>query len=360
MPNTWANGVNGMLEESEWLDFPFDPSVSTTDPIDKLFLDEQSSNIKAKWASVSSEYLIPKMAKYHAFDTEANKTVRPVLENHEIEKGLIKVKLNQSEELRKHLNNGVRENELYKYVFNDAMNLAIQIKTRTLVAKYEVMATGKVTIGENNLKLSIDFGLGSDQKGYTLNLTNSFNPLDAIEDIVNAAKRKGIKINGMMTASANITSMRRNTNVQTVINGTLSSGATVKRSTFDDFLATEYGITNIIEADGLYDPDNESFNGSSSIMTHQTLRYFPENKITFFATMPNGKLGGGLWGVPPSVTIPDSNARGSSISQYVYIDQWTEKDPAVLWTRASAVFIPILINPDSLFIADVISNGDGA
>lgn len=360
MAITWANGVNGMISEAEWLNFPFNPA-RPNEPIDQLFIDEQNDNLKARWATLASEQLIPKMAKYHAFDTESNKTVRPVLSNHEIEKGLIKVKLNQSESLLEAMQNGVTvPDRLLDYVFNDARTLAEQVKTRTLVAKYEIMATGKVTIGENNLKLSVDFGVGSDQKGYTINMDSSANPFDAIEAIINAAKAKGVIINGMMTSRKNITKMRQNAKVQTAINGSAAVGATVRRSSLIDYLATEFGIERVIEADGIYNPDNEAFTASTSVPSISTLRYFPENKITFFASNANGRIGAGLWGVPPAVLNKLIATQGSSEGRYIYIDQWTERDPDVLWTRASAVFIPILINPDSLFIADVISNGDGA
>lgn len=360
MAITWANGVNGMISEAEWLSFPFNPT-RPNEPIDGLFIDEQNDNLKARWASLAKEQLIPKMAKYHAFDTESNKTVRPVLENHEIEKGLIKVKINQSESLLEAMQNGVTvPDRLLDYVFNDARTLAEQVKTRTLVAKYEIMATGAVTIGENNLNLTIDFGMSNDQKGFTIDLDSSVNPFDAIQNIIDAAKAKGVIINGMMTSRKNITKMRQNAKVQIAINGSVASGATVRRSTFDDYLATEFGIERVIEADGIYNPDNEAFTASTSVASSSTLRYFPENKITFFASNVNGRIGAGLWGVPPAVLNKLIATQGSSEGRYIYIDQWAEHDPDVLWTRASAVFIPILINPDSLYIADVITSGDGA
>lgn len=354
MAITWANGINGMLSEADWIDFPFNPS-RPNEPIDTLFIDEQSDNLKAKWASIASEQLVPKMAKYHAFDTESNKTYRPIITNNEIEKGLIKVKINTSESLLEAIQNNVTKPEsLVDYVLNDARNLAEQVKTRTLVAKYEIMATGKVTIGENNLSETIDFGVSASQKAYTIDLSNNSDIFATFEQIIDAAKKKGVIISGMMTSRTNITKMRQNSKVQIAINGSIGSGATVKRSTFDDYLATEFGITSIIEADGLYNPDNEALNGSTSQPVISTLRYYPENKITFFATMPNGRLGSGLWGVPPAVLNKMINEQASTNGRYIYIDQWTEHDPDVLWTRASGVFIPILINPDSLYIATVL------
>ena len=358
MAITWNNGVNGMLSEAEWLSFPFNPT-RPNEPVDQLFADEQSDNLKARWASLSAQQLVPKMAKYHAFDTEANKTVRPVLTNHEIEKGLIKVKINTSESLLEAMQSGVTvPDRLLDYVFNDARTLAEQVKTRTLVAKYEIMATGKVTIGENNLSLSIDYGMSSDQKGFTIDVGSSGDPFGAIQGVIDAAKAKGVVINGMMTSSKNITKMRQSAKVQVAINGSVGSGATVRRSLFLEYLATEFGIEQVVEADGLYNPDNEAFTASTSVAALSTLRYYPENKITFFATMPNGKLGAGLWGIPPAVLNKLISTQGSSEGRYIYIDKWTEHDPAVLLTRASAVFIPILVNPDSLFIADVVT-GDG-
>ena len=43
----------------------------------------------------------------------------------------------------------------------------------------------------------------------------------------------------------------------------------------------------------------------------------------------------------------------SGVSPYVYITQWAENDPAVLWTKASSLFMPVLYNPDSIWVATV-------
>ena len=74
----------------------------------------------------------------------------------------------------------------------------------------------------------------------------------------------------------------------------------------------------------------------------------------YHATNPGGKLGVGLWGDPPELDVANMlKVNTSSVSPYVYITQWTESDPSVLWTKASALFMPVLYNPNSLFIASV-------
>ena len=65
-------------------------------------------------------------------------------------------------------------------------------------------------------------------------------------------------------------------------------------------------------------------------------------------------LGAGLWGVPPEVEIANfMQVQGSTESPYVYVSQWAEKDPAVIWTKASALYMPVLFSPDSLYIATI-------
>lgn len=69
-------------------------------------------------------------------------------------------------------------------------------------------------------------------------------------------------------------------------------------------------------------------------------------------------MGIGLWGNPPEVDAGQfMNVSQSGESPYVYISQWSEKDPAVLWTKASGLFIPVLYNPNSLFVATVKDDG---
>jgi len=104
---TWENGIFGMVGKEDWLSVPFTPPVLANDPIDRLFGNEKTDNIGARWDEISADQLIPAMAQFHAFDTEAIKSVSPVLTQHYIEKGLIKVKQNQSERMQQLLKQGV-------------------------------------------------------------------------------------------------------------------------------------------------------------------------------------------------------------------------------------------------------------
>ena len=151
MPNVnWERNIFGMIPQTEWLDVGFNVTRQN-DPIDGLFGDTKTDNLVAEWESIAAEYQIPVMAQFHAFDTESQKTFRIPIDTHNIEKGLIKVKINQSERMRALTRAGVQNNAMFDYVINDGIRLADQVFTRSKVAKNELMATGKVTIKENDL-----------------------------------------------------------------------------------------------------------------------------------------------------------------------------------------------------------------
>ena len=93
---SWENNILGFIPKTDWLDIPFQIQ-RPNDPADLLFGDQRTDNLVAEWESIAAEYQIPVMAQFHAFDTESQTTLRVPIDHHNIEKGLIKVKINQSE-----------------------------------------------------------------------------------------------------------------------------------------------------------------------------------------------------------------------------------------------------------------------
>lgn len=357
----WEKNIFGMVSQDDWLSVPFNP-LRQNDPIDGLFGDEKTDNITASWETIAAEYQLPAMAQFHAFDVESNTTYRIPVDNRNIEKGLIQVKINQSERLQALLRAGVRDDKMYDYVINDGARLAEQVITRTKVAKNEVLATGQFTIVENNLNLTVDYGVSADQKSFTLDLATTADIASQLQDIIEAAQDNGVTITGMITSKKNVTKMRRNANLQKEINSNVGVGALITSTSLAAYLEDEFGIETIITNDLKYNANNNII-GIDGRPVVTAKRYYPEDKITFFGAV-NGRIGTGLWGDPPSVINPLIEARSSSTSPYVYVNQWTEKDPDVLWTRARGLFVPVLYNPSSLYIATVtdstVNSGDGA
>ena len=99
MAEMFENNILGFIPQKDWLNIPFQVA-RPNDPIDGLFGDTRTANLVAYWQSIAAQYQIPVMAQFHGFDTEARTTFRVPVDTHNIEKGLIKVKINQSERMR--------------------------------------------------------------------------------------------------------------------------------------------------------------------------------------------------------------------------------------------------------------------
>lgn len=349
---SWRENFMGFIPEADWLNVGFQVN-RPNDPIDGLFADQKTDNLVAQWQTIANEYQLPFMAHFHGFDTEANTTFRVPVDTHNIEKGLIKVKLNQSERLRELARAGVHgDAALYDYVMNDGLRLADGVVTRTKVAKNELMATGQVTIKENNLDLTVDYGVPAGNLAHTLVIGEGEDVPGQIQYIIDAATAQGVTITGIMTSRKVMAQLRGNKSIQSAINGALGIGATVRNSALRDYLEEEFGISQIVINDLTY--ASNAVIGATGRPTVTTSRYYPQNKITFFGTNASGRLGVGLWGNPPEAdAAPFHAVSGSGVSPYVYLMQWMETDPAVLWTKASALFMPVLYNPNSLFVATV-------
>lgn len=351
----WQNGILGFIPEKDWIDVPFNP-VRPNDPISVLVNNIKTANIIASYQTIANEFLIPTMAQFHAFDTEANTSMRTPIDTHNIEKGLIKTKINQSERMREYMKAGIiNKSDQYDYVIKDGVRLAEEVITRTYVANNELLATGQVTIKENNLDLTIDYGVKAEQTNFTLDLSEGADVIAQIEQIVEAAKKAGVTLTGMLLATSTLTKMRRNSTLQTAIKGTNGVGTTLRNTELRSFLSDEFSINDVITTDELYNVSRGI--GADGRPTVTPVRYYPENKVTFFAKTPSGKILTGLWGDPPEVTNKLMKTTTSEVSPYVYISQFTENDPSVLWTKASALYIPVLLNPSSLYIATVTEDG---
>lgn len=347
--------VLGMVSEPDLLTTGFN-ITRPNDPIDGLFDDELTDNLVARWNYIANEYQLPQMAQFHAFDTVAQKSVRAPIDQRSIEKGLIKVKRNTSELLYELQGRGVStEQALYDYVMEDINTLADEVVTRTKVAKNELMATGHVTINENNVQTTVDYGVPEENISLSLDFGRGAAKSipDQLQDLVDRAGDNGVQLSGMLCARSTLSKLRQNTEIQKAINGINMTGILVTNNALESFLDSEYGISRIITNDLSYStPWEEGKDGRP--VTHTT-RYFPKDKISFFGTGNGMRLGSGLWGIPPEEQISRFGEVGTSaVNPFVYVHQWIEDDPAVVWTKASGLFMPVLFNPYSLYVANVI------
>lgn len=333
------------VTDKDRLDFSQNFNIVRKYDGDTEFPDRKTQFLEAEYFRLSDSLQLPMAAMVHAFDTEAHLGKRPTAEKVTIEKLLIKEKINQSERVQLLKNKGVAGAEsLLQYIFNDAGRLAENVKTRTEVAKMETLATGKMTVKENNLDFAIDYGV-PEGNHFTLNWDDpDHDILGDIQSIVDHAHSIGKNPTRAKTSSAMLMKVRKNNSIQKAIGGIYMAGVMPTLTQINALMMEDFGFAITIN-DAVY-----AYEGADGKKT--SARYFDRNTFSLYTVGVNGAIGTGLWGV-----TPEENAQGpwvaKSAQQFITISQWATPDPVATWTKASGVFIPVLPDPNGLFIAKV-------
>ena len=194
-----------LISDKDRLSFSQNLSIQRNYLGDTLFPDLKTQHLEAEYFRLTDGLNLPTMAQVHGFDTEAAIGTRPTLEKVTIEKLLIKEKINQSEKTRMYLKTGVSEQALVSYVFDDMGRLADNVKTRTEVAKMEALSTGKLTVKENNLDFTIDYGVPKENRMSVDWSSPEADILGDIRSMIDIAKENGHTVNRCVASNKIVT-----------------------------------------------------------------------------------------------------------------------------------------------------------
>lgn len=334
--------ILSLINEKDMIDFSSNYNPTTSNILDQLFPNEKTNNIVFSYKTAKKNQFA-EMAEVHAYNTESRIKTRVPFSEKEAKKFLIKSKILLDEEYAE-LAESLKDNsEVKKLIFNDAGRMSDMVRTRTLVMKGELLSTGKVTVKENNLDITFDQKVPA---GNFFNFTWSGADADVFADlqaIKDAANSKGYQLTRVVTTSKVISKMQMNTNVRSAIFG-VNSARIPTLAELNSIINQMFGFT-MVAFDDMY--QYEKADGSKA-----TARYIPEGSFICFGGANTETLGKGLYGVTPT----ERNARlNASQSKNVYImnNVWDENDPVGTWTKAEGVFVPVLADPENLFIAKI-------
>ena len=317
-------------------------------PGDTEFTDIKTPNLEAEFYRLSDQRNLPVLAMVHAPDTEARIGQRPTAEKVTFKKLLFKKKINQTESFQLLKSRGVAgTQDIMDFLADDVRRLARDVKARTAAAKMEVLGTGKMTVNENDLNFSVDYNVPADNF-FTLDWDDpDHDILGDIQSVVVYARSIGKIPTRAKTSNPIIMKIQKNTAIQKAIGGVYMQGVLPQISQINALFMVMFGIT-ITTDDNPY--SYESDDGSLN-----TGWYFKRNTFSIYTVNAGEAVGIGLWG--PTI---EEEAYGpwtaKSAQQFITITQWTTPDPVALWTKASAMFIPILPDPKGLFILTVSSD----
>lgn len=307
---------------------------------EKLFPSRKTNDIKVAIRKLVENGNLPVMAQVHAFDSEARIGDRPNFEEIKLEKVLIKEKLPLGERIAEYLGSNATKGDVIDFIYDDANNLISRNLTRAEVARMELLATGSVTYKENNVSNTVSYGVpAANIATTTANWASAAGDIIGdIEAVIAAAKAKGYKVVRAITSSTVISYMLKNTAIKGFW---ATSIVPLTEARLLAWLNENYGIEFVVN-DDMY---KLAANASG------TKRFFPELKIAFLTT--RGTVGASLYGVTPEERQELSTDFSVRENMLVTLTRWKEPDPATVWMKGSSEFVPVLADPNGLFIRTV-------
>lgn len=300
-----------------------------------LFNTKKTDNFKVEVARLVEGANLPVMAQFHALDAEARIGDRANYSKMEYEKLLIKEKLNQTERIAVLLGNRPTDQEIVDFVYDDMANLTARVLTRAELANNQVLATGQLQIQENNYVTSVDYGYPTANNTALTGWSDPDHDIVAdLNAIIAKAKAKGKKITRALTSGKIVGYMVANNGLKGFFE---KAGVLLTEQRLLQWVYDNFGIAFVT--------NDEVYKTSANDTT--THRFFPENKISFFGG--NGYIGEGLYGETPEELMLNGVVSKGNVA----ITQWQASDPAAIWTKASAIYLPVIADIEGLFIATV-------
>lgn len=218
-------------------------------------------------------------------------------------------------------------------LLRDAERLTKEIDARLEVARGDALVNGKVTINENGVQASVDFGRSASHT-VTVASADRWTAADStpIEDLLTwqqvYTETNGVAPGRIQTSNRVLQVLLQNAEIKANVN----PNGTVAYVTVD-------GLNGLLQAFGLpaIETYDVQFNGAGRVIPQDSLLFLPTN---------GSDLGATLWGTTLESQDPDYGLAGSP---GIVTAAWKTKDPIGLWTHAAAIALPVLGNPDLSF-----------
>jgi hypothetical protein len=225
----------------------------------------------------------------------------------------------------------------------DSVRLVAAIAARIELARGDALFNGSVTIAENNVQASVDFGRSASHSvitGTTWSSTETATAYDDLQSWLDTYNTTNGSLPDFTLMSRKIYNfLRRNKQIRELAYRGASTAPTVlTRDDLNNILG-DFDIPPVV----IYDA-KVNVNGAATRVT-------PEDKLLFLPAQGEA-AGKTLWGVPVEANDPRYGLQGDGAG--VAVGAYKSEDPQTVWTRATAIALPVVAAPDLTFVADVI------
>lgn len=285
-------------------------------------------------------------ATFRAYDTESPIGKRPGVTRITGELPPIsrKIRLGEYDRLRQRRADGAIRNA----ILDDATRMVRAIAARLEMARGEALYTGKITLNENGVIATVDFGR---KAGHTVtaatawtNLTSSTPITDLMSWRDTYVATNGQDPEAILTSRRVASLLLQNTQIKNVAYPSSSPASLVTQDTVNNVLAA-FSLPPI----HIYDAQ-VSVGGSAT-------RVIPDDRIILLpapTSDPAGTdLGATLLGVTAESMEPEFGLDNEADQPGIVAGAYSTKDPVAVWTKAACIGLPVLANPDLTFAADV-------
>ncbi|MEU3285570.1 major capsid protein [Streptomyces longwoodensis] len=224
----------------------------------------------------------------------------------------------------------------------DSIKLVNAIAARVELARGDAIFNGSVTINENRVSASVDFGRNA---AHNVSAAIAFSSTDTslAYDYFQSWLDTYVATNGSLPAATLMSRkiynfLRRNKQLRDLFAGSTNSPTVLTRDQLTSVLG-DYDIPEPV----IYDAQ-VSVDGVATRVT-------PEDKLAFLPAQGDA-LGKTLWGVPVEANDPRYGLQGDGAG--VAVGGYKSEDPQTVWTRATSIVLPVLGAPDLTFVADVL------
>jgi hypothetical protein len=256
-----------------------------------------------------------------------------------------KIRLGEEDRLRRRqLDRGGDTSEIVDAIFNDAGNLARSIAARVEMLRGEALYAGSITINENGVNQAIPFGRSGSHSvapGTLWSNTAAAVPVtDEMAWTTTYNTTNGFRPGLAVTSQAVLNNMLLNAQYRSLsaVNGITppflsQAGLNAIRATFNLPPVVVYDVVTRV----------------AGVQT----RVIPVDRFIYLP--PAGKpLGRTLFGTTAeSLELVGAQQIGTDQAPGMVAVVEKTFDPVATWTKAAAIALPVLVNPDFSFVADV-------
>ncbi|SHK39462.1 Phage major capsid protein E [Clostridium cavendishii DSM 21758] len=281
---------------------------------------------------------LPVSASVHALDTQTQLASRQAIEKGAASLALIKRKIKITEKDIIKVQNPRNDAELafvLGQLYNDSEKMLESVKVRVEAMRMEVLSSGFLKIEENNVKVTLDYGVpDTNKKPFDWSDTSKSKPLDDLDTLATAVETaSGYRPTRALTSRKIVKSICNNTSVRKAVFGT-NSDKVVTLAQLNDLLS-QMDLPQIAIYEGKYKVETAT--------GYDTKRYFPDNVISMFG---DESLGETIYGLTAEEIklIGDGKMDMAAMVGNIFVGTYTDIDPVGEYTKAVATALPTLLH----------------